>query len=83
MRPRRRSSRWNCKARPSLRQARRSCPNMAKDRQRMIKLTSNCRQSFNMGLPKGLGNFRQESGKLQWMPWKDRCTQESWAWKWI
>lgn len=31
----------------------------------MIRLTSNCRHSFNMGLPSCLGNFRQETAKLQ------------------
>jgi hypothetical protein len=31
----------------------------------MIRLTSNCRHSFNMELPSRLGNFRQETAKLQ------------------
>lgn len=65
MSPRRRNSRWNCTASPSLRQALQSWPNRAKERQTMIRLTSNCRQSFNMGLPKGLINFRQDTAKIE------------------
>lgn len=52
----------------------------------MIRLTSNCKQSFNMGLLKGLENFRQETAKLQRMAMEGQVhsgamgmAQERWA----